>query len=235
MRGHAVFDTATVVQGYLYRHRVHVDRFFESASKAGLSLEFLIDDTSEGENSVSNQKGKYQKCSQIYDKLQIGFYFSLSRSIISTNIERLIEIMKQLAIQTSTDNGMIRMWLSAGPGNFGTTKDGCVTSLYMVIYKGNPFWRTGIKPNDFGPQPLETLQGLKEVTVSKRYPVKNAFLATTKSSNYLINTLGASEAKQKGGHYGIWVDPVTDEVYESSVRNVIFILKGFFSSTIFIL
>ena len=155
-------------------------------------------------------------------------YFSLSRSIISTNIERLIEIMKQLAIQTSTDNGMIRMWLSAGPGNFGTTKDGCVTSLYMVIYKGNPFWRTGIKPNDFGPQPLETLQGLKEVTVSKRYPVKNAFLATTKSSNYLINTLGASEAKQKGGHYGIWVDPVTDEVYESSVRNVIFILKGYF-------
>ena len=136
--------------------------------------------------------------------------------------------MKQLAIQTSTDNGMIRMWLSAGPGNFGTTKDGCVTSLYMVIYKGNPFWRTGIKPNDFGPQPLETLQGLKEVTVSKRYPVKNAFLATTKSSNYLINTLGASEAKQKGGHYGIWVDPVTDEVYESSVRNVIFILKGYF-------
>ena len=63
VRGHAVFDTATVVQGYLYRHRVHVDRFFESASKAGLSLGFLINDGFEGENSVSNQKGKYQKCS----------------------------------------------------------------------------------------------------------------------------------------------------------------------------
>ena len=62
VRGHAVFDTATVVQGYLYRHRVHVDRFFESASKAGLSLEFLINDGGEGENSVSNQKGKYRKC-----------------------------------------------------------------------------------------------------------------------------------------------------------------------------
>ena len=63
VRGHAVFDTATVVQGYLYRHRVHVDRFFESASKAKLSLEFLINDGCEGDNSVSNQKGKCQKSS----------------------------------------------------------------------------------------------------------------------------------------------------------------------------
>ena len=140
--------------------------------------------------------------------------------------DRLVDIMKQLARATGTDNGMIRMWLTAGPGNFGTTKDGCKTSLYMVIYKGNPFWRTGIKPSDFGPQPLDTLIGLKEVTVSRKYPVKNSFLATTKSSNYLVNTLGASEAKSNGGHYGIWVDPITDEVYESSVRNVIFILKG---------
>ena len=71
VRGHAVFDTTTVVQGYLYRHRVHVDRFFESASKAGLSLEFLTNDGVEGEKSVSNQKGKYQKSSQICDKFQI--------------------------------------------------------------------------------------------------------------------------------------------------------------------
>ena len=141
-------------------------------------------------------------------------------------LEKLVDILKQLAQATSTHNGMIRMWLTAGPGNFGTTKDGCKTSLYIVIYKGNPFWRTGIKPTDMGPQPLESLRGVKEVTVSRRYPVKNSFLATTKSSNYLVNSLGASEAKGKGGHYGIWVDPITDEVYESSVRNVIFILKG---------
>ena len=118
------------------------------------------------------------------------------------------------------------MWLSAGPGNFGTTKEGCTTSLYMVIYHGNPFWRTGIKPQDNGPQPLETLRGVKEFTVSQKYPVKNSFLATTKSSNYLVNALGATEARKNGGNDGIWVDPVTDEVYESSVRNVIFVLKG---------
>ena len=134
--------------------------------------------------------------------------------------------MKALARATETTNGMIRMWASAGPGNFGTTQDGCQTCFYMVIYKGNPFWRTGVKPKDFGPQPLDSLKGLKEVTVSEKYPAKNSFLATTKSSNYLINALGASEAKQGGGNYGIWVDSKTDEVYEASVRNVIFLLKG---------
>ena len=45
--------------------------------------------------------------------------------------------MKQLARATNTDNGMIRMWVTAGPGNFGTTKNGCVTSLYMGIKSSN--------------------------------------------------------------------------------------------------
>ena len=146
------------------------------------------------------------------------FYFIFS--------ERIVDIQKQLARVTETHNGMIRMWLSAGPGNFGTTKAGCTTALYMVIYQGNPFWRTGVKPKDNGPQPIETLRGVKEFTVSQKYPAKNSFLATTKSSNYLVNALGATEAREKGGNYGIWVDPVTEEVYESSVRNVIFVLKG---------
>ena len=43
VRGHAVFDTSTVVQGNLYRHRVHIDRFFESAEKANLNLNFLLE------------------------------------------------------------------------------------------------------------------------------------------------------------------------------------------------
>ena len=73
---------------------------------------------------------------------------------------------------------------------------------------------------------METLQGVKEITVSTKYPVKNSFMARTKSNNYMMNSLGAMEARKYGGHYGIWVDPVTDEVYEASVRNLIFVLKG---------
>ena len=61
VRGHAVFDTASIVQGHLYRHRVHVDRFFESAEKAGLDFSFLLGDkiNYEQENTIDAQKGKY--------------------------------------------------------------------------------------------------------------------------------------------------------------------------------
>ena len=60
VRGHAVFDTATIVQGHLYRHRVHVDRFFESAKKAGLDFSFLLKDEIDckKENAIDAQKGK---------------------------------------------------------------------------------------------------------------------------------------------------------------------------------
>ena len=57
VRGHAVFDTATIVRGYLYRHRVHVDRFFESAAKAGLDFNFLLKEKVDEENKEALQKG----------------------------------------------------------------------------------------------------------------------------------------------------------------------------------
>ena len=61
VRGHAVFDTATIVQGHLYRHRVHVDRFFESAKKAGLDFTFLLKDKTDckNENTIDAQKGNF--------------------------------------------------------------------------------------------------------------------------------------------------------------------------------
>ena len=39
-RGHAVFDTATLTQGYLYQLDDHLDRFYRSAGKAGLTPPF---------------------------------------------------------------------------------------------------------------------------------------------------------------------------------------------------
>ncbi|KAK9904013.1 hypothetical protein WJX75_002557 [Coccomyxa subellipsoidea] len=39
-RGHAVFDTATLTQGYLYQLDDHLDRFYRSASKAALTPPF---------------------------------------------------------------------------------------------------------------------------------------------------------------------------------------------------
>jgi 4-amino-4-deoxychorismate lyase len=37
-RGHAVFDTATVANGYIYRLDVHLDRFITSAKLAKLKV-----------------------------------------------------------------------------------------------------------------------------------------------------------------------------------------------------
>merc|ERR1719186_1791896 len=172
VRGHAVFDTATIVNGYLYRHRVHIDRLFESAEKAGLDLAFLMDSTDD-KDDIEKQK------------------------------DRVVEIEKQV------------------------TKAGCCTSLYMVCYHANPFWisKSLSGGDSSGPELIENLAGITEKTISAAYPMKNRMLATMKSSNYLMNALGSTEATAHGGRYGIWVDPLTDEVYESSVRNVVFVLK----------
>jgi len=191
VRGHAVFDTATIINGSLYRHRIHVDRLFESATKAGLDLEFLVDD--QDRDNIELQK------------------------------ERVVDIEKQVAKAGKVKNGMIRMWLTAGPGNLGVSKKGCQTTLYMMCYHGNP-WRL-FTSSEEGSKASE-LAGIKELTISERYPMKGKLLATMKSTNYLLNSLGCMEAEANGGHYGIWVDPATDEVYEASVRNVVFVLKN---------
>lgn len=39
-RGHAVFDTAILTQGYLYQLDDHLDRFYQSAAKAALTPPF---------------------------------------------------------------------------------------------------------------------------------------------------------------------------------------------------
>ena len=48
------------MQGRLYRHRVHIDRFFESAERAGLDFSFLIKNDGDGSgNTIEIQKGKF--------------------------------------------------------------------------------------------------------------------------------------------------------------------------------
>merc|ERR1719187_2756291 len=174
VRGHAVFDTATIVNGCLYRHRIHIDRLFESAEKAGLDLQFLVDP--EDKDNVEKLKDAVE------------------------------DIEEQLAKAGGVRNGMIRLWLSAGPGNLGVSKAGCQTTLYGICYHGNPWNTFGSGKDTVG---VDKIQGIKECTVSGRYPMKGKVLATMKSSNYLVNALGCTEAKQVGGHYGIWVDPST--------------------------
>ena len=194
VRGHAVFDTATIVDGFLYRHRVHIDRLFESAEKAGLDLQFLVD--FKEKDNLEKQKDAVE------------------------------DIEKQLAKAGGVKNGMIRLWLTAGPGNLGVSKAGCQTTLYAICYRGSPWNCFGSGEGTVEPGWVDRIEGIKECTVSERYPMKGKVLATMKSSNYLVNALGCTEAVEGGGHYGIWVDQATGEVYEASVRNVVFVLNS---------
>ena len=65
-RGHAVFDTATLTQGYLYQLDDHLDRFYRSASKAALTPPFsrnqirrIILDTAAATKSFEGRLGFY--------------------------------------------------------------------------------------------------------------------------------------------------------------------------------
>ena len=62
-RGHAVFDTATLTQGYLYQLDEHLDRFYRSAGKAGLTppyarerLRRIILDTAAASRSFDGER-----------------------------------------------------------------------------------------------------------------------------------------------------------------------------------
>lgn len=47
VRGHAVFDTATLREGRLYRLKIHLERLVKSASEARLPLPWLEDGSEE--------------------------------------------------------------------------------------------------------------------------------------------------------------------------------------------
>lgn len=58
VRGHAVFDTATVSKGRLYRLNIHLDRFFNSAREARLKLPF-------GDSEEENRRRITELCCQL--------------------------------------------------------------------------------------------------------------------------------------------------------------------------
>lgn len=176
IRGHAIFDTASLVNGRVYQLGEHLDRLFTSARDARLTLPF-------GADEAENRK-------------------------------RMTDIVCQTCVASGLRDGSIRYWLSAGPGNFGFTPDGCEPAFYCVAYRGGPVpsFDDSITPHN------EAFIRLNEV------PMKPPLLARVKSNNYMLNCLTAMEAQKKGGKFGIMVRD-DDTIAESCVLNVIFVTK----------
>lgn len=99
----------------------------------------------------------------------------------------------------------VRIWVSAGPGSVGIAPVEGSSCLYMLVMIKN------------------LLYGNLAKEFTCKLPVKPAFLATMKSTNYLLNALLSMESKDKGGTLGVCVDD-EDQIMESSIANVAFIL-----------
>ena len=112
-----------------------------------------------------------------------------------------------LVAASKLHNAQIRCWMSTGPGSLGVVPTSGMSTLYAAVTEADY-----MKP--YG-------EGFKEFTVG--VPLKPKFLATMKSTNYLLNALCATESQEKGGRLGVQLD---DQGYvtESCVANLAFVL-----------
>jgi len=172
VRGHAIFDTATLCKGCIYRLDIHLDRLFASARDSRLKLPF-------GESEEVNR-------------------------------QRITDIICRTCIASGRRDGSIRYFLSAGPGNFNFTSEGCEPAFYCVVYGG-------LSNFEF--------KAISEVTVrTSEVPMKPPLLARVKSNNYMLNCITAMEAQKRGGKFGLQIR-ADDTVAEGAVVNCVVVTR----------
>mmetsp|Transcript_13886 Transcript_13886/g.22669 ORF Transcript_13886/g.22669 Transcript_13886/m.22669 type:complete len:347 (+) Transcript_13886:120-1160(+) len=118
-------------------------------------------------------------------------------------------ILDTVAASGKRDNAYCRYWLSAGRGNFSITPRGLdeKATLYVAVHHD-------------GRCPPPTGLTTEECLVS--VPTKSPFLATFKSTNYLVNALSAMEAQSKSGYpgsLGLQIDE-TGKVAEFGIASI---------------
>ncbi|XP_026658547.2 D-amino-acid transaminase, chloroplastic-like isoform X2 [Phoenix dactylifera] len=163
-RGHGVFDTAMLMDGYLYELDTHLDRFLRSASEAKITSPFPR--------------------------------------------ETLRSILIQMTAASKCQKGSIRYWLTAGPGDFLLSSEGCPGPAFYAV----------VIDDDYS----QCKEGVKVITST--VPMKPPLFATMKNVNYLPNVLSKMEAEDKGAFASIWVDE-RGYIAEGPNVNVAFISK----------
>jgi 4-amino-4-deoxychorismate lyase len=129
--------------------------------------------------------------------------------------EEMRDIIVQTTAVSNRRDGSIRYWLSSGPGSLELSPAaGAEPGFFVMVFPGLSYperWYT---------------EGLRVMTTT--YPIKPAYYAVTKSTNYLPNVLMQMEAKEAGFDNGVFVDPA-GHVGECSNMNVAFVtLDGAF-------
>lgn len=125
--------------------------------------------------------------------------------------EEIKKIIHQLVVLANRKEGMVRVFLTRGPGNFGVSpKDTIGAQIYIVT--------TELK----AVSPAIVNEGVK-IGVSQ-IPVKQGIFSQAKTLNYLPNVLMKKECEDRGLDYVI---SLTAEKYlaESYTENIFFIHK----------
>ncbi len=125
------------------------------------------------------------------------------------NLDEMIVIGHEVAAASKLEAGVLRIFLSRGPGSFTQSPFDTIGSQFMIIATTAKF-----------PTPDELEKGVS-VAVSK-YISKDSFFAQIKSCNYLLNVLMKAESVERKVHYTV---ALNDAGYmtESSTENIAWI------------
>lgn len=122
------------------------------------------------------------------------------------NRSTLREILVETAAASDCREGVLRYWLSAGPGGFNLSSRECkCASFYAMVHTHeHELYEEGV------------------TVVTSSISIKPPQFAVMKSVNYLPNALTVLEAEEKGTFAGIWIDE-EGFVAEGQNMNVAFV------------
>ena len=176
------------------------------------------------DHMVHRGHGVFDTCSLVNGRLyRLGIHIdrllasaSGARLQIPWTRDELIQMVADTAAASGARNGIVRYWLTAGPGGFSFMPAECEEPcFYCVVLDPMSFGSGGFDP---------MVDGFREATV-RETPQKPPLLAQIKSNNYLLNVLTHLEAADGGGTFGIIVDD-DGFIAEACVLNVCSISTG---------
>ena len=170
------------------------------------------------DHMVHRGHGVFDTCSLVNGRLyRLGIHIDRllasaagARLNLGWSRDELIAMVVDTAASSGARDGIVRYWLTAGPGGFSFMPAECEeTCFYCVV----------LDPMNFGASGFDPMRdGFHEATVSET-PMKPPLLAQIKSNNYLLNVLTHLEAADGGGTFGIIVDD-DGFIAEACVLNV---------------
>ena len=170
------------------------------------------------DHMVHRGHGVFDTCSLVNGRLyRLGIHIDRllasaegARLNVPWTRDDLIQMVTDTAASSGARNGIVRYWLTAGPGGFSFMPAECEEPCFYCVV---------LDPMSFGSGGFDPMRdGFHEATVSET-PMKPPLLAQIKSNNYLLNVLTHLEAADGGGTFGIIVDE-DGFIAEACVLNV---------------